>query len=422
MCLSTIAEVRVQRGSTWITVALVAGNFIAQRLSAASDHAADYGKATTTARAVAAQVRDGADADDLHALQQVLPSDRVVVKAGGRSFFAGPSMAGLPVELTVSVPVPGGTIELRDHHTPGSDGVAQVTLIVGFIAVMIIAEAWLAATVLVRTVRRPVGRAIEAAGRLADGDFSARMGASGPQEFARRGRAVDAMAAQLQRSDAEQKRFLADLVHEIATLVSAISGFALALSGGSARTPRASGSHRHHGPGVRPAAAAAARHAAADPARHHRQRPHRAGRPARTVHRDGVAVPHCGARRRHYCHRARCPHRRHCRLPPGRHCCRQTSCRTRSSTHRRAGRSRSGRAAVRRPPSSPCGTQVPASLPSTWRGSSTGSTGPMTPGTGRPAGRDWALRSLGARPGCSAAASKSTASPALAASSGSSCL
>ena len=44
------------------------------------------------------------------------------------------------------------------------------------------------------------------------------------------------MAAQLQRADKEQKRFLADLAHEIATPVSAISGFAVALADGSARS------------------------------------------------------------------------------------------------------------------------------------------------------------------------------------------
>ena len=113
---------------------------------------------------------------------------------------------------------------------------AQGTLVAGVIAALIIAEAWLAATILVRTVRKPVGRAIDTADRLAAGDFSARMGVSGPEEFARLGRAFDSMAAQLQRADTEQKRFLADLAHEVATPVSAMSGFAVALADGSAHT------------------------------------------------------------------------------------------------------------------------------------------------------------------------------------------
>ena len=92
---------------------------------------------------------------------------------------------------------------------------AQGIVVAGVIAILVIGEAWLAATMLIRTVRKPVSRAIETADRLATGDFSARMGISGPEEFAHLSRAVDGMAGQLQQADTEQKRFLADLAHEI---------------------------------------------------------------------------------------------------------------------------------------------------------------------------------------------------------------
>jgi len=62
------------------------------------------------------------------------------------------------------------------------------------------------------------------------------MAISGPEEFAHLGRAFDSMAAQLQQADTEQKRFLADLAHEIATPLSAVSGFAFALVDHSAHT------------------------------------------------------------------------------------------------------------------------------------------------------------------------------------------
>ena len=113
---------------------------------------------------------------------------------------------------------------------------AHEPLVAGVVAVLLIGEAWLGATVLVRTVRKPVGRAIETADRLAAGDLSARMAISGPEEFAHLGRAFDSMAAQLQQADTEQKRFLADLAHEIATPLSAVSGFAFALVDHSAHT------------------------------------------------------------------------------------------------------------------------------------------------------------------------------------------
>lgn len=237
--LSRLASLRVWLLAAMLATAvvtLVAGNVITGQLSAASEEAADRAKAQATARSIALQVQGGADADDLRALQQVLPTDQIIVTRNGTTVFAGPALASEPLELTVTAPLPGGQVELRDHHAPASGGLGQGTLVAAIIALAVIAEAWLAATVLVRTVRRPVGRAIEAAGRLAGGDFSARMGTSGPEEFARLGQAVDAMAAQLQHADAEQKRFLADLVHEIATPISAISGFAVALTDGSVQT------------------------------------------------------------------------------------------------------------------------------------------------------------------------------------------
>jgi two-component system, OmpR family, sensor histidine kinase BaeS len=217
-------------------VTIVAGYFISGRLNAGSETSADRAKALLITRAVAAQVQRGSGVPQLRALQEMLPNDQLVVIQGGRTVFAGPSLTSRPLELTVSVPIPGGRVILHDHSGPATGGVAQGTLVAAVIAVLIIAEAWLAATLLVRTVRKPVGRAIDAADRLAAGDFSARMGVSGPEELARLGRAFDSMAVQLQRADAEQKRFLADLAHEIATPVSAMSGFAVALVDGSVQT------------------------------------------------------------------------------------------------------------------------------------------------------------------------------------------
>jgi len=81
-------------------------------------------------------------------------------------------------------------------------GALPAPLLAGAVALILIGEAWLAATVLVRSLSR----------------------------------AFEAMAGQLQQADAEQKRFLADLAHEIATPLSAVSGFAVALVDHSARS------------------------------------------------------------------------------------------------------------------------------------------------------------------------------------------
>lgn len=237
--LSRLASLRVWLLAAMLATAiltLVAGNIITSQLSTASEEAADRANTQASAQAIASQVKAGADARDLRALQYVLPNDQIIVVRNGKTVFAGPTLTTAPLELTVTAPLPDGHVELRDYHAvPG--GLGQGTLVAAVIALVIIGEAWLAATILMRTVRRPVERAIEAAGRLADGDFSARMGSSGPEEFARLGHAVDAMAVQLQQADSQQKRFIADLVHEIATPVSAISGFAVALADGSVQTP-----------------------------------------------------------------------------------------------------------------------------------------------------------------------------------------
>jgi signal transduction histidine kinase len=81
-------------------------------------------------------------------------------------------------------------------------GALPAPLTVGIVALILIGEAGLAGAVLVRHLSH---------------------------EF-------DGMAAQLQEADAEQKRFLADLAHEIATPLSAVSGFAVALVDHSARS------------------------------------------------------------------------------------------------------------------------------------------------------------------------------------------
>lgn len=75
-------------------------------------------------------------------------------------------------------------------------------LLAGGVALILIGEAWLAASMLVRSLSL----------------------------------VFDGVAAQVQQADAEQKRFLADLAHEIATPLSAVSGFAVALVDHSARS------------------------------------------------------------------------------------------------------------------------------------------------------------------------------------------
>src|SRR6185437_2573627 len=117
---------------------LVAGNVIANQISAASGDAADHAKALAIAQAIASQVQADADADDLEALQRVLPSDQITVTRNGTTVFAGPAMTSDELESTVTAPLPGGQVELRDYHAPAPGGLAQGTLTAGVIALVII--------------------------------------------------------------------------------------------------------------------------------------------------------------------------------------------------------------------------------------------------------------------------------------------
>ena len=106
---------------------LIAGNVITSQLSSSAEDAADRAKAQATAQVIAAQVQAGADTGDLRALQQVLPTDQIIVTRNGTTIFACPALTSEPLELTVTVPLPGGQVELRDHNTPSPGGLGQGT-------------------------------------------------------------------------------------------------------------------------------------------------------------------------------------------------------------------------------------------------------------------------------------------------------
>ena len=225
----------------WLLVAMVAagiaglaGAYVAfSKIQAAQERRADRHKAEQQAAAVARQAAAGADRERFAALQAVLPNNQLVVVRGGRRVFVGPAITGRELEVTASASFTGGRVVIRDYESPGKGESWLLTLVVGGVILLVILAAWLVATLVTRAVRGPVERAVAAADRLASGDLSARMGASGPEELMRLGAAFDSMAERLESADQEQRRFLADVAHEIATPTNAISGYGVALADGS---------------------------------------------------------------------------------------------------------------------------------------------------------------------------------------------
>jgi two-component system, OmpR family, sensor histidine kinase BaeS len=78
-----------------------------------------------------------------------------------------------------------------------------------------------------RSVRRmfgPIGDVMEAADRVADGDYSVRVRERGPGEVRRLGRTFNDMTERLQESDEQRRRLLADVTHELRTPLSVVQG------------------------------------------------------------------------------------------------------------------------------------------------------------------------------------------------------
>lgn len=91
----------------------------------------------------------------------------------------------------------------------------------------------IAGLLLFRWVSRRVERLEETVRRVADGDLDARVAAPGPDEIGRLGESFNSMAARLKESrdslveaDAQRRRFLADVTHDLATPLTTIRGYA----------------------------------------------------------------------------------------------------------------------------------------------------------------------------------------------------
>lgn len=78
-----------------------------------------------------------------------------------------------------------------------------------------------------RSLRRtvaPIANMMEAASRVADGDYSARVTERGPRQVRALARAFNAMSERLQRNDETRRDLLADVTHELRTPLTVIQG------------------------------------------------------------------------------------------------------------------------------------------------------------------------------------------------------
>lgn len=225
----------------WLLVAMIGSAVIGlgaavllfNHVQTTTAQAADAEKARQEAQTIATQVQAGAGITRLNGLQALLAHDRIIVYRAGRLVFQGPARTGHEFELQEEARFPGGLVRVEDYSGRELSTTPKLILITAAVLALVILAAIIAATLVTRAVRAPVQRAITAADRVSHGDFTARMGTTGPEELAKLGSAFDDMAARLEQADRDQRQFLADVAHEIATPVNAVSGFALALADGA---------------------------------------------------------------------------------------------------------------------------------------------------------------------------------------------
>jgi two-component system, OmpR family, sensor histidine kinase BaeS len=188
-------------------------------------------EATEAARSLADQLGQGLTPASLRAQRGFFSDEHVVVRAPGGTYMLGDQLTGRTV--TVTVAGSGGTVTVTAPVEPETafslalTGItAGVLLLVGLAAA---AVAWRGTG----RLRHKLEQASSAAERLSAGDLSVRVSAGGPAEIATLGHALNSMAGRLAATDQEQRQFLTDLAHEIATPFQIVAGLAEALADGT---------------------------------------------------------------------------------------------------------------------------------------------------------------------------------------------
>ncbi|GAA1990165.1 HAMP domain-containing sensor histidine kinase [Catenulispora subtropica] len=206
--------------------------------SAAAEHAVD--DAATQAQATASLVAT-LDRTDLPAVvgqsvrpvtvflpdggvvgQQAVRDDAIRLAATGRSLTTA-APGGREVLVAVAG-LPDGTAVVRTF-VPDSElrrGVARTWMILGAVALGLLAVTAAVAAMLARSLIRPLTALVDASDAMASGDLTVRTAEAGPQEVRRVGSALNRLAERISALLQHERETVADLSHRLRTPLTAL--------------------------------------------------------------------------------------------------------------------------------------------------------------------------------------------------------
>jgi signal transduction histidine kinase len=103
-------------------------------------------------------------------------------------------------------------------------GFAFIRPVATIFAIMLFTAGAIVTSFAIRRVANPVGKWLEAAGRVEAGDYGVRIEENGPREIRSVARAFNQMTARLQKDEEERRRLLADITHELRTPLTVVQG------------------------------------------------------------------------------------------------------------------------------------------------------------------------------------------------------
>lgn len=231
--VATAAATVIALSILYVTIAQVGGH---------SELARQQGENHAVAELLASEAKSGFDTSTLAAARRLLDQEhmRATIAMGGSVTHIGRPLDKGASLAVVRVPIEdGGTVTVTGEVDPLPSPPFLVVALATGVLVVVLGVAVATNVLVTRETRRRVTLAIDAAGQISSGDLSARLGEEGPEPLRSLGRAFDHMAQRLSESDATQRELLADLAHEIATPVHALSGYANAVLDGTVEPDRA---------------------------------------------------------------------------------------------------------------------------------------------------------------------------------------